>query len=217
MLERLKVNPKYNQKAGPTLELLKESYSGLLNKKKYKKEYEEAVNYIWESVTKKLPFLIIGTTFDHWISFLYISQEKTEQIGLVGKHGLRSFTLKTQTDIPDSPKLVSSALPHFVHNLDALILTKVVLKCIDMNIRIYTSHDAYQTSPFYAQLIKDLYYEAFIEVTLKQDPIAIFLANNKIELSDYQTKMLDLFANDRKILLKKIELGLLVPSRYILC
>lgn len=98
-------------------------------------------------------------------------------------------------------KNVSSIVPNFIHHMDALVLNRVILKCISLRIKLFTVHDCFYVSESNEEKIKEIYYRSCEEVFSKPQ-LRNFLSENNIEdeeikVKDYPQELNKLFSCER--------------------
>lgn len=87
-------------------------------------------------------------------------------------------------------KTLASIVPNFIHNLDAHILSLVIIKCKKENIPLYTVHDCFYVNSKYSHRVKRFYYDSCIKVVLT-NPVGSLLSLNGVENSFIEEKYKD--------------------------
>lgn len=82
----------------------------------------------------------------------------------------------------DIQKLRRSLFPNFIHQVDSLILHKVVQKAMQKNISLYTIHDCFVSDIKNKKILNEIYINACLDVIQNDKPLQIMFEKNNCEL-----------------------------------
>lgn len=183
----------------------------------YKQRLEEVEEFLWSEILDNIPpYLVVGSNKSRWLALYRLSTIVPKKIHIIGGK-MKTFTLNKDTKVLDTTKLLCSCVPHFVHNLDASILLKVVLSCSLSNINLYTAHDSFYVKPEDADILKNFYFEAYSEILLKNNPVEVYFEINNLDVPSLYKDICKDFINNKQQILSKIENKEFVKNEYILC
>lgn len=170
-------------------------------------EFEKDIQFVVKKIMKDKISVFIGAS-NHFISLSIYPKQESKIItykNFISKK-MKRVTLKLDI-LPlknNASKTRSSIIPNFVHNLDSMVLSSLVLKAKKANIDLYTVHDCFFVDPIFAEKIKDYYYESAIEV-FSSNPFVTFMIKNdvrdeKIEkkYSDYTEAFIKSLENNKR-------------------
>lgn len=102
----------------------------------------------------------------------------------------------------DIAKLRRSLFPNFIHQVDSLILHKVVQESIKQHISLYTIHDCFVCDIKDERIINEIYLKSCIDVISNDKPLENMFQKNKCSLLKSATKLDGLITNKNKKILK---------------
>jgi len=82
----------------------------------------------------------------------------------------------------DILKLRRSLFPNFIHQVDSLILHKVVQNAMQKNISLYTIHDCFVSDIKNKSILNEIYLNACIDVIINDKPLQNLFEKNNYEL-----------------------------------
>jgi hypothetical protein len=91
----------------------------------------------------------------------------------------------------DVLKLKRSLFPNFIHQVDSLILHKVVQKAKEKNICLYTIHDCFVCDIENKNIINEFYYQACIDLINSENPLLNMFNKNNTQLLKKSAAILD--------------------------
>jgi len=88
------------------------------------------------------------------------------------------YVLSIANGVFDKRAAKSKIVPNLIHRLDSEILIRVVVRCQQESIPLYTAHDCFSTYPYYASQVKKIYFDSFCDVFFKNDVLYNFIKSN---------------------------------------
>lgn len=152
------------------------------------KVFQEMITAIGAEVASKNINLMIGVKDKYMINrYPYLKQVKksVQYYDRDKKKKRMDIQVNTYPIRYDMMKLKRSIAVNFIHMIDGLIMTKLILKCKKFDIKIFTIHDCVRCHVNYAERVKMLYHEACQEM-IRGLPIRYFLKINGIKIDEYE-------------------------------
>lgn len=129
---------------------------------------------------------------------------------------VKHYTLLESTNIFDKSGAKSSIGPNFIHRIDSFIMSKLLQKAEKLNVPLCAVHDCIQTLPVFENIVKKLYFEAYQEVVLDNNPLIPFINANMSEIEANASIKKFNFSAEREKITRSIALNTVMPSDFIL-
>ena len=114
----------------------------------------------------------------------------------------------------------SEIMASFIHYLDSKILLDVVSNKFFINESKFVVHDCIYTNYQNSNLIKKLYFDSFINILLKKDPLTELFKSNGLDLNISKYKKYEVYLNtltkDKNKIIEKLDNNILIKGKFIL-
>ena len=129
---------------------------------------------------------------------------------------MSDLSYRVDTNRIDRKKSSRASIPNFIHFLDSRLCSQVIHKCLENDILIWTNHDCFHTSKENINIVKNFYFESYIEILLQSNICSKFFNANDHTEPQIVNKFLEKISAQRKKVYKKIKNGNWIMSEHIL-
>lgn len=120
------------------------------------------------------------------------------------------------TNKPDKKQASQAIAANYTHFLDSRLCGLVIIKAMEKGVILWTNHDCFYTHESNLDIIKELYFESYLELIINNNALTNFFNSNETKNIPTVNKFLSKINSNLNEIISDIETGRAVMCEFIL-